>query len=312
MDSAIAPLLALARQIAGSCYGPDIAVERLAGSQHPVFRIRAGDADKILKLAASRDSAGIAKELMLIELVGRCGVPAPRVEHADPSGDRFGWPAIAMASAGRRTVFDCIRQPGQTKYELFTEMGAIQARIHQIGFPGGGEIHADGIRPDAPRQYWDALCQWAGQLAAQQLLAESEADFFRSLPRPDAEGRQLCHSDFHAVQCIEDQGKITAVVDWESAWSGNPLIDLAITHAYLDFYAPPELVKRFFAGYTFAQPLPPGYERDYLPVRIAQTLGVLRAWHGRGPQAWQTVIKHGRVARVVELFRNYQRAYGGN
>ena len=76
------------------------------------------------------------------------------------------------------------------------------------------------------------------------------------------------HGDFHAVQCVVHDGHISAVVDWESAWSGNSAIDFAVTQVYLESYCPGDLLAAFVTGYLSQRTLPAGYQRDYLPVRM--------------------------------------------
>src|SRR5437899_12695783 len=49
---------------------------------------------------------------------------------------------------------------------------------------------------------------------------------------PPAHRRTAGHAQ---VQCVVDQGRISAVVDWESARAANSAIDLAIPHAHLDY-----------------------------------------------------------------------------
>jgi len=122
---------------------------------------------------------------------------------------------------------------------------------------------------------------------------------------PSAVGESLCHSDYHAVQCIVKDDRVAAVADWESAWIGNPLIDLAIGHAYLDYYCPPPLTKQFMAGYLSIRAIPASYVRDYLPVRMVQVLGMMRAWYTRGAVAWRAAVEQQKVARAVRLFRLY-------
>jgi Ser/Thr protein kinase RdoA (MazF antagonist) len=102
-------------------------------------------------------------------------------------------------------------------------------------------------------------------------------------------------------------GRIAAIVDWEAAWAGNPAIDCAVTQAYLEYYAPAALVRAWLAGYSEQRALPPDYARAYLPVRMVQVIGVLRAWRTHG--VWSAAVDSGRVPRALELFRAYARAY---
>jgi aminoglycoside phosphotransferase (APT) family kinase protein len=274
-------------------------LEPISRLNHAVFRLRFAEGCKILKLTKGPESASIRKELMLIGLLARHGIPVPVIEHADDGGKLVGRPFFIMESAGHRTVADWAGQPDELGRGLFAEMGSVLARIHGITFPASGDIRHDGIVPRDVQAVIRRLYDLADWGVAQRLLDASDAARFKSLAMPPAHGVALCHSDFHAVQCVVRDGRIVAVVDWESAWAGNPLIDFAIVHAYLDSYASRELIGCFFDGYAALRPLPADYERTYLPVRMAHALGLLRVWYGQGRQAG--------VRRAVELFRAYSR-----
>ena len=118
---------------------------------------------------------------------------------------------------------------------------------------------------------------------------------------PTIDGTELCHGDFHAVHCLVRDGRITAVVDWEAAWAGNSMVDLAVAHAYLNYYCPLEAVRSFLAGYEQVKPLPVDYERAYLPARMAHALELAKIWRLRGRPA--------EARRAVELYRIYARHY---
>ena len=228
----------IARRIALGCYGLEPQIEPLARLNHAVFRLRFPHGSKILKMARGNDTASLRKELMVIDLLHQKGIPAPTIEFADPLGTQLGRPFFVMRSAGERRVADSASELGERSRSLFFEMGVLQARIHAITLPGSGDLGPEGIVPrdaEALRAELDRHADWAVALG---YLARDEAQQFQGSQMPGLEGVALCHGDFHPMQCVEDQGRIAAVLDWESAWAGNPEIDLAVTHAYLDFYCP--------------------------------------------------------------------------
>jgi aminoglycoside phosphotransferase (APT) family kinase protein len=297
--------------------GAEAKLEPIAGSKHALLRIALPDGARILKLAAAGGDDAIRKEHALIARLAGGAVPVPAIEHADVEGRRVGRAYLLMASAGERTVLDWAREPGPLPRLLFTEMGTVLARIHEVALPAPGDIRHDGIVPADARALLASLSDWAAWLVGQGLLGGDDAELLATLPIPATDGTALCHGDFHAVQCVVGEGRIAAVVDWEAAWSGNPWVDLAFAHAYLDFYCVSqqgnalvralELQRCFFDGYGARRPLPPDYQWEYLPVRMAHALGVLRAWHGWGPRAWQAALAQGRVAQVLALYRAYGR-----
>ncbi|HEY2155730.1 MAG TPA: phosphotransferase [Isosphaeraceae bacterium] len=293
----------LARRIALGCFGLEPRIEPISRLNNLVFRLRYPHGAMILKMARGQDASALRKELAIVDLLGRHGLPAPAVEFADPDGAQLGRPFVVMRSAGDRTVADWAGDPGEEGRALFGAMGNVLARVHGIGFRESGEIRAEGIiRLDAAaaRGEADRAADWA---ADRGHLGHDEAERFRALATPDLEGPALCHRDFHGVQCVVDRGRIAAVVDWESAWACNPTVDLAIAHAYLDFYCAPPLIEAFFSGYGSARPLPDRYDRDNLPIRMAHALGMMRVWYDQGLEP--------NLRRTIELFRTYSRAIDG-
>ena len=281
----------------------------LSGSSNAVFRVRLPDRACILKISRGLRADAVRKEIMLIELAGRHGVPVPVIERADEAGDLIGRPFLVMASAGTENVADRLRADQAAVRPLYTEMGLVQARIHSIVLERSGDIRADGIVPHDAERYVGDLHAVAEQLVADGLLDAKDAALYRSLPVPAVDGTRLCHSDFHAVQCIVAGDRIAAVVDWESAWAGNPVVDFALTQAYLEFYSPLELVHCFASGYLSASFLPPDYQHAYLPVRMALPLSLLRVWRGQGEVAWAHAVQQRHVRRAVDLFRGYARRW---
>lgn len=301
--------LELARELARGLYGESVRVEPFARSNNPIVRIEAPGGVRILKLARADAEARIAKEVVLIDRVARAGIPVPRIEHADPTGQECGRAYLVMHDAGAQTVLDVAGRSDAHSMQLFSDMGRIHSAIHEISFEASGDIGAEGIIEADQGALVEALRSWAGQLVDEGLLSRADVDRFRTATIPDPTGTSLCHGDFHAVQCVVQDDRITAVVDWEAAWSGNPGIDLAFTHAYLDFYASKPLRKSYLEGYTEHRDLPADYVAAYLPVRMAQVLGVLRAWHGQGDRVWRSALQGGRVERLVALFQTYCRLH---
>jgi Ser/Thr protein kinase RdoA (MazF antagonist) len=289
----------LARAICLKCYGADASVELMRAVNHAVFRLRLPDGDRVLKLAASRNANTLRKEHLLAGRLSEHGIPVAAIEHADFDGAMVGLPFLLMRSAGEHTLSDLLLAGEAGMERLFAEMGAVLASIHNLALPADGDIGHDGIRPrdwNERIQRIQAAADWA---VAQGLVRGEHVAAFAALAMPALDGRSLCHGDFHAVQCIVQDGHISAVVDWESAWSGNPGIDLAMAHTYLECYAPLEPQAAFWQGYASRRDLPADYAEAYLPVRMAQVLNLMRIWHASGMQQ--------PLARAVELFPAYVR-----
>jgi aminoglycoside phosphotransferase (APT) family kinase protein len=292
----------LVQEIATACYGMQARIELITRSNNPVYRLWFGDVSKVLKFSNAEQA--VRKELMLIALLRKHDVPVPVIEHDDSDGTLVGNPFFIMESAGVQTVMQHLKS-AELSRGLLRDMGILLAKIHAITFPTAGDIQHDRIVPRDPRLFLSELYLAADRFLEQGLLEPAEVSLLKSIEVPQTDGVSLCHSDFHTVQCVVNNGRITAVVDWESAWSGNPLIDLAITHAYLDYYCPMELTRCFFAGYSLIQSLPNDYDLRYLPVRMAHVVGLMRVWQRQGTEAWQSAVERKKVDRAIALYRAY-------
>jgi aminoglycoside phosphotransferase (APT) family kinase protein len=296
--------LELAQRIVAGHYTTAATIEPLTRFNNPVFRVNLPDGARILKISKSVEGVSVRKETMIIARLARHGIPVADVEHVDQAGSLVGRPYFVMHSAGDQTVAELLG-PGDVAQSLLREMGGTLARIHSVPGVEFADLPADRISASGVAKYLESLAETADALAQQSLLEPDEVARFRALKMPVAEGDSLCHSDYHAVQCIVRDGRLSAVVDWESAWIGNPAIDLAISHAYLDFYCPQPLTREFLAGYLSVRPIPEDYREGYLPARMAQLLGMMRAWFTRGADVWQSAVAQQRVTRAIRLFRVY-------
>jgi Ser/Thr protein kinase RdoA (MazF antagonist) len=293
--------VALAYRIAVACCGQQARVEPLSRLNNAVFRVRFADQSRILKLPLTPDASALRKEALLFDLLRRHEVPGPVIERADLEGSLAGRPFLLMLDAGSANLAQVLQAGAADVPALMTQMGSVLARIHGLTFSQGGDIRADRIVPRDAAAYLERILQRGDWAAQQGLIDPAQAQIYRALPMPSMDGTSLCHGDFHTVQCVVREGRISAVVDWEKAWSGNAQIDLAVTHAYLESYCPAEPLARFFEGYLAQRALPASYARESLPARMAHTLGLLQVWHRQGRPQF--------VARGVELFRSYLKAW---
>ena len=284
----------LARAVARAFYAQEPVVEPLAGTTYPVFRLQLTDGTRFVKFA---DRQRITTEAAVLKRVAQDRIPVPAVEHADPDGAIVGRPFLITRSAGERTLLSCMMARDPAVPALFEEAGSILARIHAIQIPT--DDRPGGVNPRDPFAVLGRLRAAGEQVVAAGLLTLVEVRAFLVLPMPDLSGEHLCHGDFHAVQCIERDGRVAAIVDWEGAWVGNSAVDLAVAHAYFDLYAPIDLTRRFLAGYATIGKVPSDDDKTSIMVRMAHTLALANLWHERG--------QFGNARRAADLFREYAR-----
>lgn len=287
----------VARELAARFMPGEVSIEPLGGVGSAVYRLRGTAGAYVLKLERSADARGLRKEHMVMALLERYAMPVPHIEQADLDGAIAGRPFLLLANAGDLRVADYLQVHTAQSLTLCREMGELLARIHTLVMSGSGDLQPEGYVARDPIAYRQRLDAMADHAATQGLIAAAEAEAFKTLPFPALHGTSLCHGDFHAVQCVVRDGHIAAVVDWESAWSGNAAIDFAVTQVYLESYCPADHLAAFVAGYLSRRALPAGYARDYLPVRMAQALALARVMHQRAMAAY--------AARAIELYRAY-------
>ena len=160
------------------------------------------------------------REFRTLEHMSNSGIPVPRPLLLDPSGDLLGTPGIVTAFVRGRQV----DQPDDPE-PWARRLGEVLARIHTVRVddttrrilldanaevtwfirgetvPGFMSAH-----PEGPR-VWELVKKW----------------YERRNPVPAG----LVHVDVWSGNILWDEGRISAVVDWEEAAWGEPEIDLA-------------------------------------------------------------------------------------
>jgi aminoglycoside phosphotransferase (APT) family kinase protein len=73
----------------------------------------------------------------------------------------------------------------------------------------------------------------------------------------------ICHGDFHSLNILMHDGRISGVLDWSSFCISDPILDVAATKVILSILAPvllprsvpPDFVERYLAAYQIQRPL---------------------------------------------------------
>jgi aminoglycoside phosphotransferase (APT) family kinase protein len=126
------------------------------------------------------------------------------------------------------------------------------ARLHALDYSAAGL--ADLGKPEGyvERQ----VSGWARRYRDAQtddLPALERAGAWLATNRPAESGAALIHNDYKFDNLVldpDDPGRIVAVLDWEMATIGDPLMDLGTTLGYWIQADDPEPIRRFLAGPT--------------------------------------------------------------
>ena len=105
----------------------------------------------------------------------------------------------------------------------------------------------------------------------------------------------LLHRDYHFENILQQEGKVTGIIDFEWAMAGDPVFDCRLDETLSEC---PGSVEPFYAGYASITPLT---EHHRLKVDFYRLLLCLEciAWWGRDPEAadWMP----GDYRRLTEL-----------
>ena len=164
------------------------------------------------------------REARLLKLLHREGIPVPRViaDSADPY-------AVILEFVDGQDDFTLIQDPRE-RDQIARQFGEIMAKWHSIP---ADKFEAIGFRiPRTPQDYVIAdLEVWeAGHFPHLQepvpLVTFACRWMRRNIPKPP-ERPVLCQGDTGPGQFIYKDGRIQAIVDWELAFIGDPMNDLA-------------------------------------------------------------------------------------
>ena len=248
-----------------------------------------------------------AIEAALARRLASTAVPIAEVIAADAAGTEASQPLLLARYVDGVAIKAAVANVGgSAAEEIGWAAGTTLAAIGTVNFPHGGCFTGADLVP-SPEGMPGSLdefvesCLQRGHAA--RVMTESELASLRSLAArlapaaaSTASARQLVHSDYNGKNLLAIKGggrwSISAVLDWEFAFSGSPLTDIG---NMLRFHAeyPPGFASGFITGYRDAGgKLPP----DWREVSEALDLYALADFLSRPPE-------HPYFAKAVSLIR---------
>lgn len=172
----------------------------------------------------------VLRQAPLLEVLAGHGVPVPRVRFHGDGARWFGTPYLIVGRVEGHMPGDIFAGavPAPTRAArdtLFDEAMGVLARIHDAGtarLPAGWSTPAN---LPALVDHWLALLE---RCERPDLLAPGRAAHAAlRAAAPDADPRPgLVHGDFYQNNWMVADGRLTAVLDWESAHIGPSAIDV--------------------------------------------------------------------------------------
>ncbi len=232
--------------IAGGCANLNIKMTLVNEPQPFILRIYLRDKDA---------SYGEQKLARLI----KPSVPLPEVYFI---GECEGYPYAITEYMGGMSLRDLLlNHPNETIEGIMVQAGQILASIQKYPFPRAGFFDAD-LNVSQPTSRQDYITFARECLAHPTVLKKFESKTIPKLTEifetyaslfPDENQTHLVHGDYGPenilVDKIEDQWKITAILDWEFAHSGSTLCDVANMLRYAHKMSP-VFEEAFLQGLT--------------------------------------------------------------
>ena len=271
----------LARRLLREALGDDAGRTELQviGARPDYWVIKASAAGPqrtcVLKLAGpdADQPVDFARTAAVIDLVRRTGTPAPHVvaTGGGPTSGDFRWQLLEhLPGTSWRSLAPQLDEDDLDACQR--QLAEALLRIQTVRFDAYGELDADA-RPVPAYGWFDGLCNRATARIADD---RHRAAVLELLEREralldDASPATLCHDDLHHDNVLfahEGSGwRLTAVLDWDKAWSADRMCDVA-RMAFWDHMTGPA----FWSVYRSAMP---AGDRDSRRARIYQLLWCL-------------------------------------
>ncbi|MEI7622839.1 MAG: phosphotransferase family protein [Actinomycetes bacterium] len=205
-----------------------------SGRSNAMFTVERGTANWVLRrpalVAIERANEGMQREFRILDALKGSDVPHPATVALCEDHDVLGCTFFLMERVDGinpapplPAPFDEVDQP-----EVAFAMVDALAALHDFDWRGRGL--GDLGRPEGFHER--QVSRWTSQLASyegRELPGLDRVTEFLSANLPDTFEPSLMHGDFHmfnALIAIEPPGQVTAILDWETATIGDPLLDL--------------------------------------------------------------------------------------
>jgi aminoglycoside phosphotransferase (APT) family kinase protein len=274
----------------------------VGGGSCEVFAVDRGAARWVLRRAPSHASSATAhdvlREFRILDAIKDAPVPIARpvVSCADPGV--FGAPFYMMERIDGRPILQSV--PERWAAAPKTHGRALEELIDALVAIHAVDWRTCGLSDMAPASEYLSrqLARWLTQLdsyGGRDLPAGRRISDWLDANRPPDQPSTLCHGDYKLDNLLfapKAPPRLLAVVDWEMAAIGDPLVDLAWA---LIFHPGPEGTMRLGMAKE------PRFDVTYLPDR-AQLIDryVSRSGRDASTLGWFDVFARWKLAVVLE------------
>lgn len=205
-----------------------------SGRSNAMFTVERGTAKWVLRrpalVAIERANEGMQREFRILDALKGSDVPHPATVALCEDHDVLGCTFFLMERVDGINPAPPLPAPFHEadQPEVAFAMVDALAALHDFDWRGRGL--GDLGRPEGFHER--QVSRWTSQLASyegRELPGLDRVTEFLSANLPDTFEPSLMHGDFHmfnALIAIEPPGQVTAILDWETATIGDPLLDL--------------------------------------------------------------------------------------
>ena len=208
-------------------YSVDLAYEDATGPKVKSVILRRDPPDSLIDTERRIEFAAIRSAF------GQSGIPVPEAMYLEEGTQALGAPFFVMGRIETGSPLNPFQiesaEPHRAALgeDFFQHLGAIAA------LPVEGSPLAEQTDTPAPDACWKReLDYWANEIrcnaAHPQPVAEAAIRYLENNPPPPAQRLSIVHGDYRTGNFLQDdEGTITAILDWEMAHIGDPYEDLA-------------------------------------------------------------------------------------
>ena len=277
--------------VASAGVGRVAAVTRLPiGMSNAVFEVNLSDGESVVARVASVAKNRYSMESLVMAEAQAAGVPCPAVYGIEEVGE------LAVMLIEHLPGVRLAEAPGAA--QLVGECAEILARIHSISVDGFGNLDDTARGEGSSLENWfvDSFESKFDQARAVDPRTRAAVDRIWSTfdaARPLLRKAQcgLAHGDFSPSNILVDDGRISGVVDWESAKSGPPAFDFGWWDWFEAAFSVPFSSEDLVTAYVVHRPV------DVEELRELRRLVVLRILVGQ--VAWTASKSQGPELQVA-------------
>ncbi|MCC6455920.1 MAG: phosphotransferase family protein [Caldilineaceae bacterium] len=273
---------------------------RLADGQTKTIIVRRPGA-----LAVQQNPHAAADEFKILQIVQSAGVRAQTPYYLDQSGEIFPEPYLVIEYIEGQPEY----APANVKGCVF-QIAAQLAKIHSVD-----DSRADlSFLPKQAERFVNQFREQPAELDHSLDEGRIRERLASVWPLPEVNRPVLLHGDFWPGNLLWKADKIAAVIDWEDAALGNPLVDFAISRLDLLWIYGVEAQQEFTRHYQSMTPfdfsnLP--YWDLYAALRPASRIGQwAEGWAALGrADITEATMRAGHRLFVAQAFEKLEKSY---